>query len=94
MPDAFSMFVPLAEPYRALGPDVAARYAELAGGSAEVARTLASAVTAAIDRVSTGAAPTAGVGLAFTPDAGGIRVDLSCGSQRESVDVTIPVAKR
>ena len=88
------MLVPLAAPYRALAPDLASRYAELAGGSAEAASALASAVVAAIDRVSAGAAPDAAVGLAFTPDTSGIRVELSCDDRRESVDVTLPVPNR
>src|SRR6187397_2311162 len=69
MPDAFSMLVPLAAPYRALAPDLASRYAELSGGSAEAAAALASAVNAAIDRVAAGASPHATVGLAFTPES-------------------------
>ena len=88
------MLVPLAAPYRALAPDLASRYAELAGGSADAAAALSSAVDAAIDRVSAGAAPHAAVGLAFTPDPNGIRVELSCDDRRESVDVTIPVTNR
>ena len=88
------MIVPIAEPYRALAPDLAARYTELAGGSADAGAALASAVKAAIDRVSAGAAAGAGVALDFTPDASGIRVELSCDGRRESVDVAIPVAKR
>ena len=94
MPDAFSMIVPVAEPYRALAPDLAARYAELAGGSADAAAALASAVTSAIDRMAVGAAAGTEVALAFTPDAGAIRVDVSCNGRHESVDVTIPVARR
>ena len=88
------MLVPLAAPYRALAPDLASRYAELSGGSAETAAALASAVDAAIDRVSAGAQPDAAVGLAFTPDTSGIRVELSCDDRRESLDVTIPVPNR
>jgi hypothetical protein len=94
MLDAFSLLVPLVPPYRGLAPDLAARYAELAGGSPEVASAVASAVNAAIDRVSAGAPPHAGVALAFTPETSGLRVELSCDGRRESVDVTIPVAKR
>lgn len=94
MPDAFSLLVPLALPYRGLAPDLAARYAELAGGSPEVASALASAVSAAIDRVSAGAPPHAGVGLAFRSETSGLRVELSCDGRRESVDVTIPLARR
>jgi len=90
----FRTFVALDVLRRALAPELAGRYVELAGGSAEVAATLATAVTAAIDRLSSGAAPHSEVGLAFTPNAGGIHVDLSCGTLRESVNVTIPVVKR
>ena len=88
------MLVPLAVPYRALAPDLASRYAELAGGSAEAAASLASAVDAAIDRVSAGAPAHAAIGLAFTPDSGGVRVELSCDGRREAVDVTFPVPNR
>jgi hypothetical protein len=95
MLDAFSLLVPLAPPYRGLAPDLAARYAELAGGSPEVASALASAVNAAIDRVAAGAPPDAGVGLAFSPETSGdLRVELSCNGRRESLGVTISVAKR
>jgi hypothetical protein len=92
MPDAFSLRVPLATPYRALAPELAGRYAELAGGSTDAAAALSSAVTAAIDRVAAGADATAGVDLAFTPEAAGIRVELTCGPRTESVDVAIPAA--
>ena len=34
------------------------------------------------------------VALAFIPNGRGIRVDMSCNGRRESVDVTLPVAKR
>jgi len=94
MPDAFSLIVPVASPYRALAPDLAARYAELAGGSADAAAALASAVTAAIDRLAAGEAAGAEVALAFTPDTSGIRVEVSCNGRRESVDVPMSVAGR
>jgi hypothetical protein len=94
MADAFSLLVPLADPYRALAPELAGRYAKLSGGSADVAAALAAAVTAAIDRVSAGAEPHAQVDLSFVAEARGIRVDLTCNGRRESVDVTLPVVQR
>ena len=94
MPDAFSLNVPLANPFRSLAPDLAGRYAERAGGSAETGAALAAAVNAAIDRVTAGAGPHADIALAFRPDAGGVKVELSCNGRREALDVAIPVVKR
>ena len=94
MPDAFSLLVPLDTPYRSLATDLAGRYVELSGGSAETAAALAGAVSAALERLAAGAEPHAPVGLAFTPEGRGIRVELSCSGRRESLDVTLPVAKR
>jgi len=94
MADAFTLLVPLDARYRALAPEVARRYAELVGGSAADGAAIATTVTAAIDRVASGADPHAGVRLAFRPNGQGVRVDLTCGRRSESVVVTIPVAKR
>src|SRR5262245_33814268 len=93
MPDAFSLLVPLAAPYRALAPELAGRYAELVGGSGDAAAQLASAVNAAIDRVTIDAGPHAEVALAFTPAPTSIRVDLTFGARRETVDVTISLVQ-
>lgn len=94
MPDAFTLLVSTDAPFRALAPEVAGRYAELSGGSAADGAALAAAVSAAIDRVAAGAGPEAQVDLSFRPDADGLYVDLSCNGNRETVNVTLPVAKR
>ena len=94
MTDAFKLVVSTDPPYRALVPEVASRYAELSGGSAADGAALASAVKAALDRVVAGAADEAHIDLSFRPEAGGVHVDLACGAQRETVNVTIPVANR
>jgi hypothetical protein len=94
MADAFTLQIPVDEPYRALVPDVASRYAELSGGSPSDAAALASAVAAAMARLSSGAAAGASVSLAFRPGAAGLHVELSCNGHQETIDVTIPVARR
>jgi hypothetical protein len=94
MADAFSLQVPVDAPYLALVPEVASRYAELSGGSASEGAMLAAALERAIDRLIRTAGPDAHVDVAFRPDAAGVHVDLSCNGHRETVDVTIPVAKR
>jgi hypothetical protein len=92
--DAFRFLVPVADQFRSLAPQLAARYVELSGGSAGDAEAFSQAVTAALERISSGLEPGAHVHLAFSPEAGGLHVDLSCEGRRESVDVTIPVANR
>jgi hypothetical protein len=92
MADAFTLHLPLEAPYRALAPEVASRYAELSGGSATEAATLAASLSAAIDRLAAGAGPNAQVDLSFRPNASGVHVDLSCNGRQESIHVTIPVA--
>jgi hypothetical protein len=91
--DAFVLHVPLDEAYLALVPEVAGRYAELLGGSAADGTALTAAVKAAIDRVGAGADVHATIDMRFRPDHAGVRVDLVCGTRRDSVRLPIPVAK-
>jgi len=92
MSDAFKLHVPLDPSYRTLVPEVASRYAEIAGGSAAGAAALADALTSAIDRVTRGAGPHAGVDLSFRAEGAGVHVELSCNGHRESVNVKLPAA--
>ena len=94
MTDAFKLHLPVDEPYRALAPEVASRYAELTGGSAADAAVLAQALSTAIDRLAKAAGPNAQMDLAFRPNHAGVHVDVSCAGRQETVHVTIPVAKR
>ena len=93
MTDAFTLQIPVEPSYRALGPEVASRYAELSGGSASDGAALAAALSGAIDRLVAGAGKDARLDLSFRPDSAGVHVDLACNGHRETVTVTIPVAK-
>ena len=92
MADSFTLHLPLEAPYRALAPEVASRYAELSGGSAAEAATLATSLSAAIDRLASGAGPNAQMDLSFRPNSAGVHVDVSCNGRQETVHVAIPVA--
>jgi hypothetical protein len=76
MSDPFKLTVPVDERYRNLAPDVSAKYAELAGGSAEDGKALSSAVNAAMEKLVHGAPHGAGVDLAFHVAAGHVEVHL------------------
>ena len=93
MLDAFSLIVPTDPTFESLAPELATRYAELAGGSAADAQAVGAALRAALVRVSVGAVPGEHVDLAFRPEAGGVHVDLTCAGKTETINVTIPVVK-
>jgi hypothetical protein len=93
MLDAFSLIVPTDPTFESLAPELATRYAELAGGSPVDAQAVGAALRAALARVSEGAVPGEHVDLAFRPEAGGVHVDLKCAGKTETINVTIPVAK-
>ena len=92
--DAFTFLVPAADQFIGLAPQLATRYVELSGGSAADAEAFGKAVIETVDRLSAGHPPGIPVHLSFAPDATGVRVEIVCADRHESVDVTIPVAKR
>jgi len=93
MLDAFSLIVPTDSTFESLAPELATRYAELAGGSAADAHAVGAALRAALARVSVGAVPGEHVNLAFRPEAGGVHVALDCAGKTETLSVTIPAVK-
>lgn len=90
MADAFTLHLPLDAPYRALAPEVAARYAELSGGSASDGAAMAATLTSAIDRLASQAGPHAQIDLSFRPNTAGVHVELSCNGRHETVHVPLP----
>ena len=93
MVDAFSLIVPADRSFESLAPELATRYAELAGGSPAEAQAAGAALREALSRVSAGAVPGEHAKLAFRPEASGVHVELSCAGKTETISVTIPVAK-
>jgi len=77
MTPAFTLHVPAAQPYRALAPEVAAKYVELAGGSAADAASIAAQIVAAIGTLVDGDHQS-DVELAFAPADGRVEVTLRC----------------
>jgi D-serine deaminase-like pyridoxal phosphate-dependent protein len=94
MAESFRLQIPVEMTYRALVPEVAGRFAELSGGSAADAASLATAISSAIETVTVGAGPEAHVDVSFATESTGVHVGVACNGQRTSVSVKIPVAKR
>lgn len=77
--------MPAVAPFRVLAADVAARYVEMAGGSAADGAALSDAVTGAVATVTADAAADAGITLAIRPQPDGIEVDVRCGTRQTTV---------
>lgn len=94
MSDPFKLTVPVDDRYRNLAPDVAAKYAELAGGTADDGKALAAAINAAIDKIAHGAHRGAGVDLDFHVAAGSVEVQARCEGRTAAVTHHVHSAKR
>jgi hypothetical protein len=90
----FSLSVPLDSQFRVLAPEVAAKYAELLGGSPADAEGIAAALTAALDAMATGSSPGAHVDLKFRRVGDGIHVDLRSGTRTSTLKHLMAAAKR
>ena len=90
MLSSFHLSVPADARYRVLAPEVAGKYASLAGCS----EAEATAVLAEVERA---AAELAGRGddiaLVFAADPGELRVTLTCGSHTTTVRRSLPAAE-
>jgi hypothetical protein len=93
MSEPFTLTVPTDPRYRVLGPEVASKYAELAGGSETDGAGLADVLNDALAEVSKEAAPGAHVDLAFQPTSDGIEVRLTCGTHSSVLRHRIPARK-
>ncbi len=89
----FELQVPADERYRVLAPEVAAKYVELAGGSAGDGRSLASDLAVALTRLAAGAGDDAVIDLAFSAEDGHIEVTLRCAAQSTVVRHALPAAR-
>ena len=83
--------VPADERFVALAPDVAAKYAELAGGTPADSAALAESVSKAIH--SLGLSPDADLHLSFHADHGHVEVIVRGGSRSATVRQPLPAPK-
>jgi hypothetical protein len=88
MAEPFTLTVPADAVFRDLAPEVAGKYAELAGTNT-TSQGLAAAVRDGLTRVVNGAAPGAMVEITFDPRTDGIHVRLRCGAT--VVEIAPPV---
>jgi hypothetical protein len=93
MADPVTLLVPADARYRVLAPEIAAKYAELAGGSPTEGQAVASALSAALDEVATGAAEDAHVDLTLQAESGVVEIALRCEGRSAVVKQPLPAQK-
>ena len=91
MSDPFTLQVPADTRYRIIGPEVAARYVEVLGGTAADGQAVATLVTETLaslvdgDRVGRAEADTRVCDLSFTPGTDGVEIAVRCGARSKVV---------
>ena len=93
MSDPVTLVLPVEERYRALAPDLARKYMEIAGGSASDANALADELRLALDQLATAERADAEIQLVFHVDPRGVDVHVRCGDRSAMVAKALPASK-
>ena len=91
MSDPVTLLVPSEERYRQLAADVARKFMETAGGSADDARALAGDVQASADRLAAAGGPDVQVTLKVT--SAGVEIHLRCAGGSATVTRAVATPK-
>jgi hypothetical protein len=93
MSEPFKLTVPADGRYRVLGPEVAAKYAEMGGAASADAAQFGEAVAEALRDVFRDASQHAHALLKFRTTSHGIEVQLSCGARTSVLQHRLPARK-
>jgi len=78
MSGPLSLIVPADRRFRVLAPELAEKYAELAGGTAADGPALAASIAAAMDQLCPETEAGLHIDLSFRPEASGLVVEIRC----------------
>ena len=97
MSDPFTLQVPADSRYRVIGPEVAARYVEVLGGTAADRQAVATLVTDALAALlaegHSSPRDTAVCDLAFRAGADGVEIAVTCGAESRLVQYPLQPAR-
>jgi hypothetical protein len=89
-----SLVVPADRRYRVLAPELAEKYAELAGGSAADGPALAAAIASAMDTLCPETNAGLHIDLTFRPEPTGVVVEIRCQGRSTTVRHLLSAEKR
>jgi hypothetical protein len=93
MNELVTLLVPVEERYRAMVPDVARKYVELAGGSTSDAESIVDRLQAALAQLAAAAAGDAQITLACQVREGSVEIVAECGERSMTVTQALPARK-
>jgi hypothetical protein len=93
MHEAVTLLVPIDERYRAIVPDIARKYVEIAGGSPSDVESIVDRLHGAIAQLTTAAAGESQIALVFQVDQGSVEFVVQCGGQSLTVTQPLPARK-
>lgn len=94
MPGPLSLIVPADRRYRVLAPELAEKYAELAGGTAADGPALAASIAAAMDKLCPESTAGEHIDLTFRPEPTGLVVEIHCEGRSTTVRHLLSAEKR
>ena len=92
MSDPLTLVVPVDARYRVLAPEIAAKFAEISGGSSADGEALAGTLSGALAKIADGAADGDHVNLTLQVRPAGVEITLQC--RDRSTVVTQPLPAR
>ncbi len=93
MNDVVTLLVPIDERYRAIVPEIARKYVEVAGGSPAEAEAVVDRLHGAIAQLTGAATGQSQVTLRARIDGGSVEFELRCGSESLSLTQPLPARK-
>jgi hypothetical protein len=93
MSEPVTLLVPIEESYRGIGPALARKYLEIAGGSSQDGESLAASVTGALAQLVGSEASAANIEMIFTHERAAIDVRVRCGDRTATVTQPLPASK-
>jgi len=93
MSEPLTLVVPVEPRFRALAPELAHKYVELAGGSAADAKTVEDALRASLEALAATAATDGEVSLTFRVEAHGVEIAVASAGHASVIKQPLPASK-
>jgi len=93
MSEPLTLVVPVDARYRVLGPEIAAKFAEISGGSPADGEALADSLTSALEQIAVGAADGDHIDLKIDIQPAGVEIQVRCGDRSSVVTQPLPARR-
>jgi hypothetical protein len=93
MAETLTLIVPADARYRGLGSEVAAKFAEIVGGSAADAEAVSAMLTKALEQIAAGAPEGGHIDMTLHANSSGVELTVRFGERSSTIRQPVPVRK-